>query len=289
MLRYKLVIFLFSLQLTYSQRVLSYEVHDGPNYATAAFSLWISDSTLSPEGILVLVPGSNGDGRGDISDTVWQAFAEETNLAIIGCFLKDKPHDIPAIEHYVNVKNGTGDALLEAIKYFAGKTDIPALEALPLLLFGVSAGGEFNYEFACWRPDRVLAFVVNKGGVYYTAIAPAAAWEVPGLFITGEKDIPYRTNIVKGIFSINRRFGAKWAYAHDPLNGHNSGESPSLSRSFFREVLNERKQLEKGNAVGIVGLNAQEILSETNPGDTVLTSWIINEAFGQSWLDFISE
>jgi pimeloyl-ACP methyl ester carboxylesterase len=33
----------------------------------------------------------------------------------------------------------------------------------------MSAGGQFNYEFAAWKPDRVAAFVVNKGGIYYTA------------------------------------------------------------------------------------------------------------------------
>jgi len=45
----------------------------------------------------------------------------------------------------------------------------------PLLMWVMSAGGEFNYEFTAWKRERVLAFVVNKGGIYYTALASQAA------------------------------------------------------------------------------------------------------------------
>jgi alpha-beta hydrolase superfamily lysophospholipase len=38
---------------------------------------------------------------------------------------------------------------------------------LPLLLFGFSAGGGFNCEFASRKPEKVISFLVNKG-VYYT-------------------------------------------------------------------------------------------------------------------------
>jgi hypothetical protein len=48
----------------------------------------------------------------------------------------------------------------------------------------MSAGGQFNYEFVAWRPERVLAFVVNKGGIYYSALLPQAARNVPGILFT---------------------------------------------------------------------------------------------------------
>jgi hypothetical protein len=45
------------------------------------------------------------------------------------------------------------------------------LEFAPVALWGVSAGVKFNYEFVCWKPERVTAFVVNKGGIYYSSLA----------------------------------------------------------------------------------------------------------------------
>jgi len=271
-----------------AQTVLDYHLDEGTNYEAAAFRLWISDRCSVPDGILVLVPGSNSDGRSEVNNEDWQHFAEETNLAMLACYFVDKPHEMPAIEYYVNAKNGSGDALLEAVTSFSKKLNQPNLNHLPLLMFGMSAGGQFNYEFANWRPDRVMAFVVNKGGVYYTALAPKATREIPGLFITGEKDILYRTNIVKGIFSINRRFGARWTYAHDPVNGHVLGASPSLSRSFFREILKQHHLQGTNSDFASVGLNEASQLSDAPYDDSVITSWMVSEAFAQQWVQFVS-
>ena len=71
----------------------------------------------------------------------------------------------------------------------------------------MSAGGEFNYEFVCWKPERVVAFVVNKGNIYYTALAPKAARSVPGILFTGGKDLEFRTSTITGLFAMNRRGG----------------------------------------------------------------------------------
>ena len=70
---------------------------------------------------------------------------------------------------------------------------------------------QFNYEFVAWKPERVAAFVVNKGGIYYTALAPKAAREVPGLLFIGEKDLDSRINMISGLAALNRRGGALWA------------------------------------------------------------------------------
>jgi len=45
----------------------------------------------------------------------------------------------------------------------------------------MSAGGEFNYEFTAWMPERIVAFVANKGGVYYTALFQDVARSVLSL------------------------------------------------------------------------------------------------------------
>ncbi len=209
----------------------------GDNFNMAGFRLWFEDTGQPLQGVLVLMPGSNGDGRSEVTDDEWQSFAVVHHFALLGCYITDHPHDNMAIEEYAEVSRGSGQALLDAIDSLAFRSGHRELSVAPLLLWGFSAGGEFNYEFACWKPERVIGFVVNKGGVYYTALAGIQTRNVPGIFFTGDRDIPYRTNIVNGIFSINRRFGANWTYVSEPGSSHEVGFSKSLSIHFFEAIL----------------------------------------------------
>ncbi len=62
----------------------------GANFDKANFRLWLPGGTAPVQGIVVLTPGSNGDGRDAVLDTVWQAFATK-NLALVASQLSDKP------------------------------------------------------------------------------------------------------------------------------------------------------------------------------------------------------
>src|SRR5262245_9332974 len=166
-------------------------VPSGANYDKAEFRLWLPDASGPVRATVILVPGSNGDGRGQVDDPFWQTFAAKRHLALVGCRLTDKQHDQMFIEHYVDVSKGSGQALLDALASLGKKASHPEIASAPLLLWGMSAGGEFNYEFTAWKPERVIAFVVNKGNVYYTALAPLAARRVPGVLFTGENDLAF--------------------------------------------------------------------------------------------------
>ena len=101
---------------------------------------------------------------------------------------------------------------------FAGRAKHPELASAPLLLWGMSAGGEFNYEFAAWKPERVVAFIVNKGNVYYTALASRPRAAVPALLFIGENDLEFRNHTIVGLFALNRRAGR--ALGADAGAGH---------------------------------------------------------------------
>ena len=105
---------------------------------------------------------------------------------------------------------------------------------------GCSAGGQFNYELVAWKPERVLAFVVNKGGIYYTALAPRAARSVPGILFTGEKDLWSRNDTIEGLFAVNRRAGALWALAEEPNAAHVVGRLRETAMVLFEDVLDLR-------------------------------------------------
>jgi dienelactone hydrolase len=209
----------------------------GSNFALAAFRWWHPYEAKVLRGVLVLVPGSNSDGRAFVEDAYWQDFARSHQLALVGSWFKDMPHKQMNIEHYARAGNGSGQALLDAVAYLAKKAGHPELATAPLLLWGFSAGGEFNYEFACWKPDRVLAFVVNKGGYYFTHLAPDATREVPGLFFIGGKDDEFRIHSIQGIFAVNRQAGAKWKLIIEPEYGHELGKSRELALEFFDQAI----------------------------------------------------
>jgi dienelactone hydrolase len=216
------------------------EIPPGPNFAVAAFRWWHPSEAAALVGVVVLVPGSNGDGRDMVEDPFWQDFARQHRVALVGCQFTDRPHPNMIIEDYARVGDGSGRALLDAVAHCARAAGHPEAAEAPLLLWGISAGGEFNYEFACWQPARVAAFVVNKGGCYFTHIAPPATRAVPGLFFIGDKDEPFRIQSIQGIFAVNQKVGAVWKLVVEPNTGHELGRSRELSAEFFAGVLAAR-------------------------------------------------
>lgn len=192
----------------------------GANFDKAVFRLWIPPGVATVRAVVVLNPGSNGDGRAAVTDTVWQAFATRNTLALVATQFTDKPQDQGFIEAYVDVSKGSDQTLLDALAQLSATSKHAELATAPLLMWGMSAGGQFNYEFTTWKPERVMAFVVNKGGIYYSALVPKTARDVPGILFVGGKDLEFRTNTIVGLFAVNRRAGALWALAEEASAGH---------------------------------------------------------------------
>jgi poly(3-hydroxybutyrate) depolymerase len=265
---------------------LDHAAPPGGGYDKAEFRLWLPDAAGPVKGVVVLVPGSNGDGRPMVDDPFWQQYATRLGLGLVGCRFTDKPHDQMFIEHYVDVSKGTGPALIDALATFAQQANHAELASAPLLLWGMSAGGEFNYEFVAWKPERVIAFIVNKGNVYYTALASQAARHVPGILFTGEKDLEFRINAVAGLFAINRRAGALWAYAQEPGLGHEVGRSRDFAAIFFEEMMTlrlpgMRPLSEKAGYIGDLKTLTFQPVADKAP--SVPTAWLPNERVARAW------
>jgi dienelactone hydrolase len=273
--------------------VLDESAPPGANYDKAEFRLWYPDKARFVRAVVVLVPGANADGRPDVNDGFWQAFANRNEVALIGCHFTDKPHEEPFIENYANAAEGSGQALLNALTAFSSRSDHPELVNAPLLLWGMSAGGEFNYEFAAWKPERVVAFVVNKGGIYFSALLPTSARRVPALLFVGEKDLESRKSIIAGLFALNRRAGALWALAEEPKVGHVVGRSQEMAAIFFDAVLSLRVGSGGSRAslapleerAGVVGELVQGGIGppSDNPAPTRLTAWFPTERVARAW------
>jgi poly(3-hydroxybutyrate) depolymerase len=268
----------------------------GENYEVAEFRLWLPQNLRTARAILVLTPGSNGDGRNQVMDSTWEAFAIEHDLALVGVRLQDKaPRGI--FENYVDVARGSGDAFLTALRNFATQSNHPELATAPFLLWGMSAGGEFNYEMTLWKPERVVAFVVNKGGIYWHALGSPAARAVPGILFVGGQDLDSRIGTIFGLFALNRRGGALWAFSSEPCAGHVVGKSQQLAMMFYVDMLRARLDGAPTNPDGTPGLKT---LTESSgltgnitdftfgpagerASTSLTTSWLPNERIARGW------
>ena len=225
----------------------------GDNYDQAHFRLWLPDDPGTLRGVLLAASGSNLDSRTwltpdtwiqvaerikfDTRPAYWRDIATRHRLALLGLHLTDYHHEQMFLEEYCDVRRGSGQAILDAITHLADKSGHPELADAPIAHWGISAGGQLGYELACWIPHRTITFTLNKGGAYYTALAPRAARQVPALLYIGLQDSPFRTGIVKGIHSMNRRADALWALTPEPDAGHAVARSLDLSEIYLDEVI----------------------------------------------------
>jgi poly(3-hydroxybutyrate) depolymerase len=269
-------------------------VAPGANFDKAEFRFWRPQGEQRVRALVVLVPGSNGDGRPMADSPFWQAFATRHQLALVACRFTDKPHDQPFIEEYVEVSRGSGQALLSALTAFATRSGHAEVATVPLFLWGMSAGGQFNYEFAAWKPERVAAFVVNKGGIYYSALVPKATRGIPALLFAGDADLAFRTDTIVGLFAVNRRAGALWALTPEPGAAHVVGQSQDLGALFFEELLPMRVGpaglLPIAAGAGFVG-NLQEHTFQTAAAagvPRVPTAWLPTERAARAWQAVVS-
>src|SRR5215831_1464815 len=106
----------------------------GANYDKAEFRFWYPDGAELLRAVVVLVPGSNGDGRPQVDEAFWQQFATKLHLGLVGCRFTDKQHDQMFIEHYVDVSKGTGPALVDSLNAFAKRSGHNEVATAPLLL-----------------------------------------------------------------------------------------------------------------------------------------------------------
>jgi pimeloyl-ACP methyl ester carboxylesterase len=108
-------------------------------------------------------------------------------------------------------------ALLQALAAFGAQSGHPELANIPIFFVGHSMGGCTAYGFSRAHGARVAGFLTMKGACHDTGPALAAAG-VPGFFLIGALDEPYRRDNITAVFEAGRAAGAPWAVATDPFH-----------------------------------------------------------------------
>ena len=296
------IIFFIAFAPTWSSlsQAGTYDVTIKPGivYNMAAFRIWTPEAAKI-RGILMLNPGSNGDGRGQVDDGYWQDFANKRDFALMATYLTDHMHPNMMIEDYIQVGKGSGKAIIDAIDHFARISGHEELSYAPLLLWGMSAGGELNYELAAWIPERIIAFVVNMGGYYYSTVPKEATRQTPGLFFIGLADLPSRSTMIKGMYLTNRRAGALWTLAEEKDVAHEIVGSRDLAVIYYEEVMKARM---KENAIGYkalkpvtedMGIQGNIYKHTLAPLEEDLrkedTTWLVSDRFAKAWQVFVTK
>jgi pimeloyl-ACP methyl ester carboxylesterase len=109
------------------------------------------------------------------------------------------------------------EALLRALSDFGTQSGHPELANIPIFFVGHSMGGCTAYGFSRVHGARVAGFFTMKGACHNTGPAAAAA-DVPGHFLIGELDEPYRRENITAVFEAGRAAGAPWALSIDPFH-----------------------------------------------------------------------
>lgn len=270
----------------------------GSVYNMAAFKFWINPGVKKVRGILMLNPGSNGDGRGQVDDEYWQTFANKHDFALMGTYLTDHMHPNMMIEDYIQVSKGSGKAIIDAIDHIAKESGHEELSYAPFLLWGMSAGGEINHEIASWMPERVIAYVVNKGGYYYSSVPPEATRQTPGLYVIGLKDLPSRNSMVRGMYLTNRRAGALWTLVEEKGVAHEVAGSRDLAVAYYEAVMKLRmtagamgyKALKPVTEdIGTVGNIYEHTLGREEGIRKEDTTWLPSESFANDWQALVTK
>jgi hypothetical protein len=185
-------------------------------------------TAVHPRAVLVLCPGCNTSGEEMIKEAVWQRFARQHNLGLLGLYYVSDMEVLGEHRGYHFAPQGSGQVLLDAVHKIYG-------EDLPLILYGVSSGAFFACQFADWRPDRVLTWCAyasgDAGGQSKLSSCP------PGLIACGEYD-GSRYGAMLSYFKLGRSMGKRWLWVSLPKTEHEV--SPPLEdfvREYFAAVL----------------------------------------------------
>jgi autotransporter-associated beta strand protein len=211
----------------------------GSNYTAYAHDtrLWIPNDVAVIRGVIIIPNGVDGDARGIVTNTFWQALARMYGFALMGtrgyvCYDGNFTGTV-SVDTEVPV-------LLSDFAWYATASGHPEVANLPMIITGWSACGQVAYGINTKIPERVITFIANKGGNYIQPPLVAAALKTPSLGVAGQLDSAAGRTAIKNNFEIHRPLGAIWANAFEENIGHNMGNVDGVWYTFFDHAIRAR-------------------------------------------------
>lgn len=266
---------------------------------------WIQmPKQAEPRVVLLLAMGSDGYSfryLGHPDTTRWRVIAEKLSLAVMAYSFSSPGQVVEGfkVPPFVQADKGSGEAVLKALTEFGKLTGKPALEKLPIAIYGQDVvGSAFSFNFSQAFPERVIAAVASKGAFYSVKPTEASA-KVPLMILWGQYDEdinlwePVDTH--QSIYEAGLPLKANWVYAMEPRAGAGeSAQSQAFALGFLDRMIlarltpeGEMKDLDRSRS--FVGDIDSAAISRLEDVDSVLEksqTWLPDGEIGQMWEDF---
>ncbi len=207
----------------------------GVQINTVAFRGWTPETDKPLSGVLVLIPGRHGDGRGMADDARWQQLARDLDFAIMACQFTDGepfPYQTDARGEVAGCINSAVEQLSE----LSGKAE---LKKAPLAFWGMSAGSNVSSRYCVFFPERVAAFASSSGTGGPGSETSAKFMEIPMFFAIGAADKPEW--VKASVENAERGQGkAPWTVALHKTQGHSIGKSMDVIVPFMLSTVKQR-------------------------------------------------
>jgi autotransporter-associated beta strand protein len=195
--------------------------------------LWIPNDVTVIRGVIILGNGANGDQRNRTEETDWQALARAHGFALMGTHGYVCYGSTALVDEEVRI-------LLSDFAWYATASGHPEVAHLPFVLAGWSGGGQIAYGINTKIPERVIAYIMNKGAFYVPGDLSPAALKTPSIAVGGQFDLGAdRTGIIDR-FDSNRLRGGLCALAVEQNAGHVEGNVNGLFFTFFDHAIRAR-------------------------------------------------
>jgi type IX secretion system substrate protein len=205
-------IYIIIILLTFSFEALSqyiYQVDTIDENRTKSIRLKIPTGVNEVEGILMMGNPWQGSTLNFVDDTIANAFAKSINFAIMGTSLWGRFKNYDEFEIF--------EYCIDSLAKMSGHSE---LSDAPFMVFGCSNGGQMAHSYNSLRPEKCIAFLVDKGGYYINPIPDTLALKTPGILVAGELDLQYRIDAINDLFYNNRPRGALWSHILSQKIGH---------------------------------------------------------------------
>lgn len=232
------LLIVISLSTAPSQTVYEWEAGPLPaaELKTVNFRAWLPEGEGPVNGILFLIPGRHGDGRGMANDVSWQALGQEIRFAVVGCQYADGE----PFPYQNDPGNSVSKSIEEAAEKLAELSGKAELAKVPFAFWGHSAGSNVSANFCNYDPDRVVAFGSSKGTGGPGGTMPRGKEEIPMLFAIGKNDKAEWVKASLTSVEAGRSEKAPWVLALNIKEGHELGGSLNLIRPFLKWAIRLR-------------------------------------------------
>lgn len=262
------------LQSSYatSGDVVRFGLPTAKDIASASFSYRTDIPVRKAKGVVVLVPGYNGDGENFLADKAWIGFARQ-NRFVLGAFTFVSPEESLAKgEGYYDTEKGSGDAAVAAFKKLG-------TGRLPVFMYGFSGGAHFTANFAESHPRALRGWCAasfdDKNGMKFRGDADDGP-RPPGIIACGTED--ERLGAALACFGRGRLADRKLTWLE--IGGLGHSRSPALE-AFARDYF---LALSRKKTPGVwTDIGSLDDVSHSDETARDMQAWLPDDELAAKW------